>query len=667
MQSTPVNLKSPQTVGALTKRKQPAPLPGATGYTATKRGDGLSWTIEPGTLTRDHWLSCDMLLEGHIQATFRLTIEEEGGDERDRFVLIFGLLNECQGRVRLHMSALNQNEWALGREAAVLKRICFGDAVEPSHAVTIKLTVARTEGRPVHFWLTDPVLSESEPELPDQPVLPKGTLCDALGQSTLSDWPGKTKSFDEMRTRLRGYVEGKGLRDKAAAFTRWGGWKGERFDATSFFRTEHDGNRWWLADPEGYAFWSTGPDVTSPRIDARVGGIESAVPPDLLDNPAYRSRGEGVARSIDVMTGHLHRVFGDGWHAQWEELVVRLLHDAGFNTFGNWSDWRSASRMRFPYVRPLNFRGRRTRHVFRDFPDVFDAASFEADADAYAQTLKPSADDPALIGYFLMNEPKWGFAKQTPAEGMLINTPRCRTREALADWLKQKHDTPAALAAAWGNEVTLEQVASGEWSHTLTAQARADLRAFSTVMVRKLYDTLSEACRKVDANHLNLGARYFRPPPDWALAGMTSFDVFSINRYDQTPDAEALTAMSKATGKPVIIGEWHFGALDRGLPATGIQRAANQVERGKAYRRYIELAAAHPACVGAHWFTLYDQSCLGRFDGEAYNIGFYDACHQPYRELVDAARASHQRLYRIAARQLEPFNEKVEYRPALYH
>ncbi len=664
MLSTPATLRSPKTVGALRVRDDAPPLPGAMGYTAHKRGDGLRWSIEPGTLTRDHWLSCDMLIEGHIQATFQLTITEEGGDDRNRFTLIFGLLNQCQGRVRLHMSALNQNAWALGREAAVLKRICFGDAVEPAHAATIELTVARTDGQPVRFWLTEPVLSETEPKLPNRPVLPKRLLCDELGQSTLSDWPGKTKSVDEMHARVKGYAAGKGLRAKPAQRTRWGGWSGKRFEATGYFRTQHDGNRWWLTDPEGYAFWSTGPDVTSPRIEARVAGIESAVPRPLIDNPAYR---RGKSRSLDIMVGHLHRTFGDDWHAQWQKLVVHLLHDAGFNTFGNWSDWRTASGARFPYVRPLSFRSRRTRTVFRDFPDVFDAASFEADAAEYAEALEPSADDPALIGYFLMNEPQWGFAKQTPAEGMLINTPRCRTREALADWLKQKRDTPAALARAWGGGVTFDDVASGDWSHTLTQQARADLRAFSTAMVRKLYDTLSAACRKVDAHHLNLGARYFRPPPGWALAGMTSFDVFSINRYDQTPDAEALTAMSKATGKPVIIGEWHFGALDRGLPATGIQRVADQAERGKAYRRYIELAAAHPACVGAHWFTLYDQSCLGRFDGEAYNIGFYDVCHQPYQALVDAARASHERLYRIAVGQLEPFDEKVEYRPALFH
>ena len=39
---------------------------------------------------------------------------------------------------------------------------------------------------------------------------------------------------------------------------RFGGWTELKFDATGFFRTEHDGRRWWLVTPEGHAFISWG-------------------------------------------------------------------------------------------------------------------------------------------------------------------------------------------------------------------------------------------------------------------------------------------------------------------------------------------------------------------------------------------------------------------------
>jgi hypothetical protein len=92
----------------------------------------------------------------------------------------------------------------------------------------------------------------------------------------------------------------------------------------------------------------------------------------------------------------------------------------------------------------------------------------------------------------------------------------------------------------------------------------------------------------------------------------------------------------------------------------------DQAARGRAFRVYLENAAAHPACVGAHYFILYDQSALGRFDGENYNIGFLDVCHRPYEPLAQAARASHERLYDVATGQAAPFNDAPEYLPLLF-
>jgi hypothetical protein len=77
----------------------------------------------------------------------------------------------------------------------------------------------------------------------------------------------------------------------------------------------------------------------------------------------------------------------------------------------------------------------------------------------------------------------------------------------------------------------------------------------------------------------------------------------------------------------------------------------------------MEDAAANPNCVGAHWFTLYDQSAIGRFDGENYNIGFLDICNQPYKELCEAGITTHERIYEVAAGELEPFDDAPEYLP----
>jgi len=79
----------------------------------------------------------------------------------------------------------------------------------------------------------------------------------------------------------------------------------------------------------------------------------------------------------------------------------------------NWSDWQIAHKAGFPYVRPLNLRLEKTPYIYRDFPDVFDP-SYTQEAISYAEQLRDTADDPAFIGYFLMNEPTWGFSSELP-------------------------------------------------------------------------------------------------------------------------------------------------------------------------------------------------------------------------------------------------------------
>jgi hypothetical protein len=177
------------------------------------------------------------------------------------------------------------------------------------------------------------------------------------------------------------------------------------------------------------------------------------------------------------------------------------------------------------------------------------------------------------------------------------------------------------------------------------------------------FSTLSKACRRVDPNHLNLGMRWQGIPPDWAVDGMRHFDVYSLNNYRTKMPRDTTDKINTLLNMPTLIGEWHFGALDVGLPASGLVHVRNQADRGRAYRVYLEDAAANPNCVGAHWFTLYDESALGRFDGENWNIGFLDVCNRPYEELCTAAIASHERLYRVAAGQAPPYDSAPEYLP----
>ena len=99
--------------------------------------------------------------------------------------------------------------------------------------------------------------------------------------------------------------------------------------------------------------------------------------------------------------------------------------------------------------------------------------------------------------------------------------------------------------------------------------------------------------------------------------------------------------------KPLIIGEFHFGALDRGMFHTGLVPVENQAARAQAYKDYVLGALRHPQFVGTHWFQWKDEPTTGRvYDEENYQIGFVDVADTPYRETIAASREVGARLYR---------------------
>ena len=105
--------------------------------------------------------------------------------------------------------------------------------------------------------------------------------------------------------------------------------------------------------------------------------------------------------------------------------------------------------------------------------------------------------------------------------------------------------------------------------------------------------------------------------------------------------------MVKGVDLPIVIGEFHFGALDRGMIHTGLRGVASQTQRAYAYEHYVTQALKHPHIVGTHWFQLREQNITGRGDGENYQIGFVDICDTPYQEIIDAARRVDKTMYHL--------------------
>jgi hypothetical protein len=262
--------------------------------------------------------------------------------------------------------------------------------------------------------------------------------------------------------------------------------------------------------------------------------------------------------------------------------------------------------------------------TFLGLPDVY-ADDYAKNIDQAANRLcTPRKDDPLILGYFIGNEPPWDGRESELADIILIG-PKTNTQSKLKAFLSDG-DTPARR------------------------------KAFMITAFERYLEIICTAVKKYDPNHLNLGIRFGGPPSDEMLRTGRVFDVCSINSYEYEP-TKILDHVYRLTGRPILIGEFHIGVPANGLGA-GLVQAKDQTERGIGYRYYLEQAAALDGFLGAHWFTWRDEPVLGRNDGENYNIGLVDVTDRPYKELVEAAKATNKRLMEVHAGKLAPFNQR---------
>ena len=96
-------------------------------------------------------------------------------------------------------------------------------------------------------------------------------------------------------------------------------------------------------------------------------------------------------------------------------------------------------------------------------------------------------------------------------------------------------------------------------------------------------------------------------------------------------------------GKPLIVTEWSFVALDSGLPCMhgAGQRFFTQRERAEATSIFARTLYALPCCAGYVYFKWSDQPAFGRKSekSENSNYGLVDANDDPWPEQVAALAA----------------------------
>jgi hypothetical protein len=577
----------------------------------------------PGADGRSNCVTGELSLEGGAAGVLRIPLRTHSGSTLGgRLFGMRGYPVDAGGAGTLDLARVTQVLLFLHQPA---ERQAFG------------VRSIRAVGRPDRITAR---VTDAEPYLP---------FIDRLGQYRHRDWPGKAAGEPALVAHRKAEEQDLAARPGPSEWNGYGGWAaGPQLEATGFFRTEKRDGRWWLVDPDGRLFWSHGVDCVGMLDVTPVEGREAWY--EGLPGPAD-SGGAHFREAARALKGHyagrsprsfcfagfnLERKYGTDWRQASAAMAHRRLRAWGMNTVANWSDAGITAMRRTPYTDSIDAwdapRLAGSEGYWGQFPDVFDPG-FERGLRRRMETRRGrSAGDPWCLGYFSDNELSWGD-EFSLAEAALRSPPEQAGKQAFIADLRRRHTDIEALNRAWGS-------AHASWDALLAHRGTPNRGRAETY-----FRTVRDVIRGVAPRQLYLGCRFAWVNARAAAAAARYCDVVSFNLYQRSI---ADFRFPGGVDVPLIVGEFHFGALDRGMFHTGLVAVGDQDARAAAYREYVEGALRHPQCVGTHWFQWQDEPTTGRvWDEENYQIGLVDIADTPYRETVDAVRAVGLRMYRL--------------------
>ena len=451
---------------------------------------------------------------------------------------------------------------------------------------------------------------------------------DEFGQHNLVSYEQKVGSLEQLQAEWRAEEKELGGALQDYNYSRYGGYKQKQVKGTGFFRVEKVDGRWWFVDPDGYLFLSHGVDCVSPGgggntrdIDRRAGMFKQ-LPPEQ-----FRQSGRG-RESASFGTWNLYRRFGEDYREKANEMIIKRMNKWGLNTIANWSGAAVYNLNRIPYT--LQLRGLAMDGNLMGLADVYDPEFAKRMDESMKSYLPENRDNPWVVGYFVANEPSW-----------------LGQEARLCDLILEGNDRP----------IKTELQKFLQDGNTPARKKQFIYKTFNIFL-----QTVKTTMKRYDANHLNLGMRFGNLnelDEELITICRDAFDILSFNCYDLRPNKEMMDRALRLTDKPMIIGEYHFGTVDRGM-AQSLWQVNSQQERGVAYRYYTEQAYAHPGMIGTAYFQWCDQDLLGRGDGENYNCGLVDVTDRPHKYQVEAIMETAKRLYAVHAGETTPYSQTPE-------
>ena len=342
----------------------------------------------------------------------------------------------------------------------------------------------------------------------------------------------------------------------------------------------------------------------------------------------------------DFSRANLYRKYGQDWQQKALEREVERLHMSGLNTIGAWSDSDVVAARETPYTAIIHY-------VYASaapkLPDPFDPETRAGLRKALREYPVDFGNDPWCLGAFVNNELHWKNTAHLLVEEVFgYSDKETAAKVVFRDWLRNKYSCLDKLNAAWRTDFYRWDDLLGKVDKKRLAHANGqDCSSLATLFAEAYFRMVDEELAEVAPNILYFGSRFNAGSTEVVQAAGKFVDVVSVNFYGYVPNVGGYAS----AGKPVIISEYHFANVGGSNLGSGLRSAQDAVQQARLLESFIRDAVNHPSIVGAHWFQWRDQNVGGRYDGENYDVGYFDVADLPKAELIRATRRVSDTLY----------------------
>ena len=430
---------------------------------------------------------------------------------------------------------------------------------------------------------------------------------------------------------------------------RFGGWTGKQFQATGFFRSEHDGKRWWIVTPEGNAFISFGINHHHPDWWVQEYNREHWIKAFGAEKP-----------------------FDDAWQQGFRDMALTNCQRLGFNSLGFHSEAPMLIDLPnepiMPYVRhyePVLFSYWR-RPKPDAYTDIF-SPGFEEHCDALARReVEPYKNDPMILGFTMADIPIMSD-NESKRSGLTTWTKVLRNlgvdshgKQAYVSMIRERHSSIIEFNSAYGTELGSwdDLAATSDWRPETEFSNQIELADNMEFMRRcadQYYRVTSAAVRRYAPNHMFLGDKLNGNNDSLDhLVDITSkyTDLVLVQCYGRWEYQKTrLDLWSSKTDKPFINGDSSYGTPNDMMPnplGNPSIQAKDQAERAAWTVEFGESAIARPEFVGWHICGIIDTWKTMPGKEKWQHCGLMTPTGEFYPEMEQAVQNLSQRVYEIA-------------------